>query len=437
MKISLFQGILFGVFGVAALVGIFVFATHTGSNAGSKNPTDVGTVVIWGTLPKVAMQNALTTITQSDTSLKAVSYVQKNQDTLPSDLASAIATGNAPDLILASQEELHSLAKLITPIPFATLPASTFTTTFVEGGKIFATPDGTGYYGIPFLVDPLVLFSNRAILSSNGIAKPPATWEALTGLVPNLSILTPTKQITRGLIALGTYDNVHDARGILSSLFLQTGVPLSSYANGSLVANLSGVASSGTLPGQAVLSFYTQFADPSKVSYTWNASLPDSQQAFLAGDLALYLGYASEVRFLSAANPNLDFAVTPLPQPATASTKTAYGLLYAFMIPRGAQNASGAYQAAALLTGSAAQATAATATGLAPATVNQLAAAPADPIAAVAYAEALYTKGWLSPAPADTDAVFSGMITSVISGRLAPGTALTSSENSLSSLLQK
>ncbi|HUY05263.1 MAG TPA: extracellular solute-binding protein [Candidatus Paceibacterota bacterium] len=436
MKISLFQGILFGVFGLAALIGVFVFATHTGTNTGGTAST-IGTVVVWGTLPKADMQTALTAITQADPTMKGVSYVQKDESTLPTELASAIATGAAPDLVLASQEDLSSLSKLITPVPTSTLSASAFDAAFVGEGRLFATPDGSGYYGVPFLVDPLVLFSNHAILASDGIAKPPATWEALTGLVPNVALLTPTKQITRGLIALGTYSNIHAARGILSALLLQTGVPISSYANGALVADLSGTATSGQAPGTAVLNFYTQFADPSKVSYTWNSSLPDSQQAFLAGDLALYIGYASEARFLTAANPNLDFNVSPLPQPATATLKSTYGLVYAFMIPRGAKNMSGAYQAAVLLSGSAAQNVAAPALGLAPAALTPLTTAPADPVAAVAYAEALYAAGWLSPAPADTDTVFSSMITSVISGRLTPDNALTSGENSLTSLLQK
>ena len=433
MKISLFQGILFGVFGLAALVGLFVFATHTSTTA--KNP--VGNVVIWGTLPKAGMQSTLTTAGQTEASLKNVSYVEKSSTTLASDLASAIATGRAPDLILSSQEQLHSLSRFIAPIPFATLSARIFTSAFVEEGGLFTAPGGAGYYGIPFLVDPLVLFSNRAILSSSGIAKPPETWEALTGLVPKVAQLTPSRQIMRGLIALGTYDNVHDARGILSALFLQTGVPISGYtAAGILAADLGG-ASTGASPGQAVLGFYTQFADPSKVSYTWNASLPDSEQAFSAGDLALYLGYASEARYLRAANPNLDFDVAPLPQPATATTKSTYGLLYAFMIPRGAANPNGAYQAAVLLTNSAEQATAASATGLAPASLDQLSTTPSDPIVAVAYTEALYASGWLSPAPGDTDTVFSGMIGDVISGRLNLQSSLANAERSLGSLFQQ
>ncbi|MDP2651677.1 MAG: extracellular solute-binding protein [bacterium] len=434
MKISLFQGILFGTFAIAALVGLFVFATYTSNSGGG---TTVGTVVIWGTLPEEEMRTTLAEVTKTNQTFKSVSYTQKNSSKLSGELSTAIATGAAPDLVIASQEELHSIAKFITPIPSSTLPASLFASTFIGEGELFAAADG--YYGLPFLVDPLILFSNRAILSSNGIAKPPATWEALTGLVPSVAILTPARQITRGLIALGSYDNVHNARGILSSLFIQTSIALSSYSpGGTLSSTLSEKGASGIPPGEAVLGFYTQFADPSKVSYTWNASLADSQQAFLAGDLALYIGYASEAQFFKAANPNLNFGVSPMPQPATATTKSVYGLLYALMIPSGAKNAAGAYQAAALLTNSAEQAAAATATGLAPAVLNELAAKPpTDPAAAVAYAEALYAKGWLSPTPADTDRVFSGMITDVISGRSSLTTALVSAERSLSLLLQQ
>ena len=435
MKISLFQGILIGVFGLGALIGLFVFATYSSNPGGGGG---VGTVVIWGTLPKEQINATLTTVAQVDTSLKNVSYMQKDATTLPTDLAAAIATGSAPDLVLASQEELHALAKFLMPIPTGTLPQSTFTTTFVDEGGLFTTPNSAGYYGIPFLVDPLVLFWNNNILSSSGIATPPATWEALTGLVPNVAVLTPTKQIRRGLIAIGTYDNVHNARGILSALFLQTGVPLSGYSSsGVFVADLGETASGGVPSGQAVLGFYTQFADPSKVSYTWNGSLPESQQAFANGDVALYLGYASEARLFAAANPNLNFNVAPLPQPATAAVKSTYGLVYAFMIPRSAKNSAGAYQAAALLTNSAEQDIAARATGLAPAVRSVLASPPSDAIATVAYSSALYARGWLSPPPLDTDSVFSSMIGNVVSGRLAPDAALSRAAGSLTSLLQQ
>lgn len=437
MKNSLFQTIFLGIFGVGALIGLFVFATYTGKN--DSGAEAVGTVVIWGTLPAADIQSALGTISQTDQSLKGVSYVQKDSATLQSSLATAIATGEAPDLILASQEDFRTLAKFITTIPFSALPANTFSSVFIDESKILVAPDGTGYYGIPFLVDPLVLFSNRSILANSGIAKPPATWESLIGLVPNIAVLTPSRQVTRGLIALGTYTNVHNARGILSALFLQQDIPISSYTtNGILSASFNDDVSGRASRSTAALGFYAQFADPAKVSYTWNPSLPDSEQMFYSGDLALYLGYASRARFLAAANPHLNFVVTPFPQSATAKVKSTYGLLYSFMIPRGAKNPSGAYQAAVLFAGSSAQIASAESTGLAPATLDELAKAPPkNPVAAVAYSSALYSKGWLSPSAVATDQVFSGMIENVISGRLSLEVALAQTASSLSALLQQ
>lgn len=424
-----------GIFGFCALVGLVVFAMFRGGSS----VTGIGTVVVWGTLPRDQISSMVASVQQIEDSIKGVSYVQKDPQTLAADLAAAIATNTGPDLVLASQEELHTLSKFLMPIPTDVLSARDFADTFINEGRLLVAPRDSGFYGIPFLVDPLVLFSNTDILSSSGIARPPTTWEGLIGLVSNVAVLSPTKQITRGLIAFGTYDNVHNARGILSALFLQNEVAISGRtSSGSLVADLGKSETGNSQSGQEVLRFYTLFADPSKVSYTWNSSLPDSQRAFQTGDLALYVGYASEVRFFTAANRNLNFNVSPLPQIDVKSNKTTYGLLYSFMIPRGAKNPSGAYQAVALLTGPAEQAIAAKATGLAPATTAALATPPSDDaVASVAYASALYARGWLSPMPADTDTVFSGMIGNIVTGRLSPEAALSRASGALTSLLQK
>lgn len=435
LKITLFQGILLGVFVLGAMIGLFVFATHRGGGGGAHS---VGTVEVWGTLPKTQLGGFFSSLSQSQHDFSGVKYTQKDPASLPSDLATAIATGNAPDLVLASQEQLLSLRKFITPIPLSTLSSRTYASTFIGEASLFTAP--SGYYGMPFLVDPMVLFSNSAILSSDGIAQAPKDWESLTGLVPNVAILSPTRQVTRALIALGTYGNVHDARGILSTLFLQTDVPVTTVANGQVSASLGVGGSSGSQqasPGEAALRFYTQFADPSKVSYTWNQSLPDSQSAFTSGDAALYLGYVSEAKFLEQANPNLNFDVTPIPEPQTAQYKNTYGLLYAFMIPRGAKNPGGGYQVAALLTQPANQKLAASDTGMAPVVRSVLATSPQDPVAAVAYVSALYAKGWLSPPPATTDQIFSAMIDNVISGRMTLSSSLSSAEKSLNAALNQ
>jgi len=435
MKVSLFQGILLGVCGAAALVGLFVFATYTGSNSGSSG---IGKVVIWGELPQQQMQGVLTQLTQNDQSLKDVSYVEKDPADFESDLVSAIAAGQGPDLVLMSQEDLVPLMSVIQTIPSSSLSASEFTSSFTGGASIWEAPGNAGAYGIPYLIDPLVLYANGPMLSSDGIAQVPSTWDALTGLVPKVTSEGVNDSITHGLIALGEYSNVNDARAILSALFFQAGVPITSWqSTGILAPNLGLEATdNGVQAGPAVVNFYAQFADPSKTSYTWNSGFPNSEQAFAAGDIALYLGFASEASYFTQANPNLDLSTSPLPQPATATTKVTYGKIYAFAIPRGSANPTGALAAATALLGSAADADAASATGLAPALRSLLATTPNSPTDAIAYQSALYAQGWLSPAAPSVDQVFSVMITSVTSGTLSASAALANAQSALGALVQ-
>ena len=436
-NLSVFQAVFYGTLIVIAGIGLYVFATYT--SKGGAN--EIGSVTIWGTLPSEQMRGALIEGAKLDDALENVTYVEKEPATLAIDLSAAIATGRAPDLIIASQEQLFSLEPFSTVIPLSTLSARDFSDAFTQGGAVYASGDGKGYWGIPLLIDPLMLFYNRSLLSSSGVVAPPSTWEALTGLVPTVSTYTATKQITRGLIALGTYDNVHNARGILSALFLQTSVPVSVTSVGGDVRPSLGRSSTATsvgAPGEAVVRFYTQFADPGKVSYTWNASLLGSQQMFGQGDLALYLGYASEARFFKEFSPNLAFDVAPVPQPATAVGKTTYGLIYAGIVPRGAKNASGGYKAAVILAGTKEQAVLASATGMAPATLAALAAPTvADPVASVAATSALYARGWISPAPASVDQIFSAMISDVVTGRSDINAALVTAERSLGAALER
>ncbi len=431
-NVSFFQVLVMGIFAVGGLIGLFVFSTYKGSSS----ETTVGPVTIWGALPAARFNALAASVNRLDQSLESVTYVEQSSAQFATDLAAAIATGRGPDLVLFSHEDLLSLAPFIQPIPFSTLPERTLADSYIEESGLLKTTNG--FYGVPFLLDPLVLFHNRTILASAGIPTPPSTWEALTGLVPKVTTLTPDGRLTRSLAALGTYDNIQNARGILSALFLQTNVPISTVSQSGRreVELMRSSAASGSSSGEAVLRFYTQFADSSKLSYTWDASRENSRNAFLRGDLAIYLGFASEAAGLRDANPNLNFDVAPLPQPATATNKGTYGLLYALAIPTGAKNPTGALSIASLLIQKDRQQIAAQTFGLAPAARTAIAAGSADPTLAVAYSSALYAKGWLSPAPRSVDQVFSGMINNVISGRLSIQSALSAAENALSALLQ-
>lgn len=429
-----FQIIVLVIFGVAALVGLYLFATYSGIGG---NRDEVGQVTIWGTLPAATMQEAVSRLATSQKIYAGVQYVEVPSATFEAQLAEAIASGSGPDLIVITQEQLVSQKSKLTPFPYSAISERAFVNAYVAEAELFLEEDGV--YGLPLAVDPLMLYYNRAHLSAAAIAQPPATWEAVTGVAGKLTRIEGDQDIERSAIALGEYTNVTNARAILSLLLLQSGTTITEETpQGGVRSTLvrAGGDTLGTPLADSALAFYTQFANPAKTVYSWNRSLPLSQQAFLAGDLALYLGFASERLYFSAANPNLDFDLAPVPQSALATARSTYGLVYAVALPKVTDNFAGAYQAAFALTDPSQAPVTAQELGMAPARRASLAAPPDDRFSPVIYPEALVARGWLSPTPFSTDAVFAGMISNVTSGRQGTVQALTTADQALNAALR-
>jgi len=421
-----FQIIFLAVFGMLAFVGIFMFSMYKGDTPGAV----VGTVTIWGTLPADGMSNGMRDLIARHKEYGNVKYVAKNAATFDTDLAEAIASGQGPDLILVSQEQLLAHTNKIDLIPFETISERSFLDNYVPLFELYLTDTGT--YGIPFVLDPLVLYFNQPMLETVGVAEAPKTWEAVTGLSALLTKKTPDQTVTKSLIAIGEYDNVTNARAVMSLLLLQSGTAItSSGQNGMRAALTSSASNFGISPSESALNFYTQFANPTKTVYSWNRSLPQSRQAFLAGDVALYPGFASELSIIRAGNPNLDFDMAVMPQPQTAEVRMTYGLGYAFAVPKAAKNKSGALKAALTLSHKDNAPTFARYLGMAPALRGSLKTGPNDLFAPIFYPEALIARGWLSPAPSETDAIFGTMIRDVTTGRRSVGDALRVADQSI------
>lgn len=427
-----FQIILLAVFGVLALLGLFFFATYKGIFGGGNSP---GTVVIWGTLPSQSVGSVLSDIKNANQTYGGVSYVERPRASFNRDVAEAIAAGQGPDIIIISQEDLLVEKSRLSLIPFKTIPERTFKDSYVAMSSLFLDTGGT--YGIPVLIDPLVLYYNRAVISRAGYASAPATWEEVLGATPTLTQKDGTA-LMKSAIALGTYGNIENARAILSLLFLQSGNPITSTRGTSGLESVLGkseLAGTALTPAQSALSFYTQFADPAKLVYTWNRSLGSARQSFIAGDSALYLGYASEYTFIKSANPNLDFDMRAVPSPETSGSRSDYALLYALAIPKAGKNVTGAYTVASALAAGEYTGKLASYLGMAPALRSLLGTRGVDANADVYYPLALISNGWLSPAPEVTDRIFAGMITSVISGSQTVQQALHDADQALSSSL--
>ena len=411
MKLSVFQVILLASFGALAISGMLIFALFVGGGKGNT----VGPITIWGTLEPNAFAIVLRQASENDPRLSQVTYVQKDPATYQQGLTEALASGQGPDLFLLKQDQtVRDTGKVIT-VPYSFLSEAQFRDTFVEAANPYLIPDGV--LAIPLVVDPLVLYWNRDILAGAGFAKPPQYWEDLSTFAQVVTKKDESGGIVRSAISFGEYANVDHAKDIMSLLIHQAGGLITQQDNtGRLVpALMLRTAGSASQATESALRFYTEFADPSKAHYSWNRSLPNSRAEFVAGDLALYLGYASEATSLSRANPNLNFGATSTPQSRATSRFTNAARIYALAVTRTSRNPSGAMTVAALMADTAFSRALSIALGIPSANRNVL-AETFEGENVLAEGQALIARSWVDPDPQKTNAMFRGMIESVTTG---------------------
>lgn len=342
-KSSPFQIGILAVFLVLGLLGIIIFALT--SSAGQSE--DIGDVNVWGTFNQRDVETFVHDLGAENRDLTSVQYQQKDPKTFYEQLAQAIASNRGPDLIITDQPHIEKYKNTLTPIPYTEYPQRLFKDAFIDSTEVLLRTDGV--IGIPFAVDPLVLYWNRDIFSRKNISQPPKYWDDLFAITETITERDESGNITLSAIALGEPNNVSHAKEIIALMVMQAGGDLIVRSEtGQLDARLSRADEQGLSPGQSALRFFSEFSNPTKKIYSWNKSMPKSLDAFVNGDLALYIGTASELNTILEKNPNLNFDIAQIPQirgGKEVRTITT-GALYVLAIPRTAKNPSGAMKIA-------------------------------------------------------------------------------------------
>lgn len=439
---SFFKTAVLIVFGIGAIIGITVFAVG-GLGFGGDGENSVGSVTVWGTMPadhfeslvRGASDAAGDQLTPND-----VTYAQKSPETFRDELTNALAANRGPDAIVLPNRDLQPLADKLQRIPYEQYSQRRFRDTFVQGAEVYTTADGL--YGLPVSVDPLVLYWNRSILSSAGIANPPRFWSEVVTLSEQVTRRDEAGNIELATIGLGEFDNVDHAKAIISAMTMQVGGEIMTRTSDGLEARLTTGTAPGTsrLPAVAALDYYTQFANPSQSVYTWNRSKAHSREAFLATDVATYIGFASELPQLRDGNPNLNFDVTMLPQTREGAEKLTYGRFQAIGIPKGSaqdQNVSGALQLATLLSGNAAIERYTERTVYPPVRRDLLEDNADTAFESTFQNAALVARTWVDPQPEQTDTIFREMVRSITSGRRSTVDAVRAANGRLQNVIQQ
>lgn len=415
-KKSVFQVIILGVFGFFIVAAVFIFA----GLGGGESEQDIGTVDMWGTFDQDLMDAYLNILNDEDSRAGNITYQQHSPDHFQQELVEALADGTGPDLFVLDQAHLLRHWDKIRPISFDAMSERAFKDTFVDEAEMFVA--GSGIRGMPFSIDPLVMYWNRDIFSEAGFAKPPEFWDELFLLAERITKKDKANNIERATIAFGEYDNINHAKDIIATLIMQVGGEIvGRLEDGTVYAGLAPQGfSTNAAPAQTALRFYTEFANPVKTVYSWNRSLPDSLDAFAQGDLAMYIGRASELATIQAKNAHLNFDIAPIPQIKAGTEKRVltFGTLYTLAIPKVADNQFGAEQMLFFLTSPVASQLFSETFGAPSPRRDLLSQTPNDPLLIVFRNAALLSRAWLDPHAEETDRIFRRMVSDVTSGSL-------------------
>jgi len=433
VKTNATQIIILGIFILFLIVGVLVFSKFSGSTASDSNPIQIQ---VWGTVPDSTFSNLVQSINSTSVGAVNVAYTEVQEDVFEQTLIEALADGVGPDVVLIPNTLLLKNQKKFTLIGNDILSTRDFKDTFIEGSEFLLTSKGT--YGIPFYVDPLVMYWNRDILTSKNVARPPTTWEEILLLASTITERRDDRSIIKSTVALGDYSNVQYAKEILLSLVMQSGGSFVGRDSDDRPINLL----DGSIGGDrsdfftSAMSFFTQFSDPLKPVYSWNRSLPKSQQAFINGDLAFYFGYASDAFEIRAKNPNLNFDIADFPQPKNSPTKVSAGTIYSFSILATSQNQNASYINILALAGQQSGSILSSISGLPSARRDLLSLLPGTSFGDVFWRSALRTRAWLDPNPIQTGIIFANSVNDAVTGKSKSSDAARLASRQITELLR-
>lgn len=438
-EINVFQTVVLIIFGLFVAAAMLIFSgVLPGVNRGDRNVG--GTVVIWGTIPEKAMRDAIEMVERSNEKSFNIVYAEKTKESFDNELTEALAGGEGPDIIVLPQDLIYKHKNKIKPIPYQSLPLRSFYDTFISEGKLYL--DKEGILGLPLFVDPLVMYYNRDIWSNAGIAEVPKVWGGFIDnskgktVIEKLTAQDERNNVIQSAISLGDYGNISHAKDIMAVLIMQSGNFLTALdEKGKLRSVISESGSSAVKPAVAAVNFFLQFSNPARVTYTWNSSFQNSKNAFPAGVLAAYIGYASELAEIRNSNPHLNFDASVLPQRDNKRMVT-FGRMTALSVMKQSKNQATALKAVSALTQAAPSKSIAQKLSLPSARKDVLAEAVSDPVMTVFVQSALISGGWIDPAPQATDEIIGTMVQSSAIGRTGTSEAVERAGLSMDRLLQ-
>lgn len=205
--------------------------------------------------------------------------------------------GTGPDIYRFHNTWLPEIQEVVTALPKEVMTNQEFEQTFypIQQKDLKV---GDSYYGIPLMIDALMLIYNEALLKQAGLINPPNVWVGendVENAISKLTVRSSDNTIITAGMAIGTANNIDHFGEIFAILLLLNGGDLKKL----------------DAPEAAdALELYRKFAEQNY----WNEQMPNSVPSFIEGKTAMIFGPSWQVINIKSQNPELQVKVAAPPK---------------------------------------------------------------------------------------------------------------------------
>jgi len=274
-------------------------STNTSNSTATTSATtgQISTVTYWGLWEDSQILKEVIADFESQNPTIKIDYRKQSHRDYRERLQQAILSGNGPDIFRYHVAWVPMLSADLSPMPASVMSVAQYKEIFYPTASNNLQVNGQ-IVGIPLMYDGLALFYNKEMLKTANIDVP-KTWAELRTAANKLTVpanVNERSNITRAGLAIGNAGNVDHFSDILALLIIQNG------------GNPSDATSQYV---KDAITFYTNFIKQDKV---WSDRLANSTVAFARGDVAMIFAPSWRAHDIKSINPELDFAVTGVPQ---------------------------------------------------------------------------------------------------------------------------
>lgn len=283
---------------ISFLIFWFFIRGRVSGEAPSPSGNQKVTLTYWGLWDEKELYEPLIQEYQATHKNITIQYEKMSPQQYRERLIARSKTGNGPDIFRYHNTWVPELQEVLAGIPPEIMSNEQFESTFYKIHQTDLKVNNV-YYGIPLMVDGLVLIYNDSLLKQAGVLDPPGVWVGDQSDVLNtaskLTVRDSSGALVTSGIAIGTATNVDHFGEIYGILLLLNGGDLKKLEEKEAVE---------------ALELYRKFAEENY----WNETMSNSVASFIEGRTAMIFGPTWHVMNIKAQNPNINVKVAPVPK---------------------------------------------------------------------------------------------------------------------------